>query len=181
MLTNKVTVTVCDFPQESSIASEAGVADFQDSYMLSSFEKEVEPLAVYLLMVNQTPTWVNSLLSVRNKMVRFVGLKDVGTLGGLKLEHYKNKESRVGMQLDIFTIAVSTPTEIILVLNDTHLDIKLSILIQKENNKNSISMSSIVKFHNIWGRLYMFAITPFHKRIVKRLLQNVAKAFSDKS
>jgi hypothetical protein len=176
MLANKMTVTECGFPQASSIASEAGLADFQDSHELSSFEKEVEPLAVYLLMVNQTPTWVNSLLSVRNKMARFVGLKDVGTLGGLKLEHYDNKENRVGMQLDIFTIATSTPKEMILVLNDKHLDIKLSILIQKENNKNSIFMSSIVKFHNIWGRLYMFVITPFHKRIVKRLLQNAVVA-----
>ena len=39
MLINKITVTECDFPQASSIASEADMADFQDSYVLSSFEK----------------------------------------------------------------------------------------------------------------------------------------------
>jgi hypothetical protein len=175
----KRVVMECDFPEESIIANEASIANFQDSYMLLSLEKNLDPLAVYLFMVNKVPYWVNSLLYLRNKMMHFVGLKDVGKLGGLKLDDYKDQENRLGAKLDIFTIAISTPIEVVLVLNDKHLDIKLSIMIRKEIDKNNIFVSTVVKFHNFWGKVYMSVITPFHKLIVKRLLQNMDAAFTD--
>ncbi len=62
-----------------------------------------------------------------------------------------------------------------LILNDKHLDIKMSILNRYDNNsqKNTVIISTLVYFNNFLGRFYMLIITPFHKIVVKRLLSNI--------
>lgn len=164
----------CSFPKESLLMSEAASAGFADSFVLAPAEKDLYLLEIYRLMVNNTPLWINTLLTLRNKIVKILGLTDVGKLGGIEKMPQENDKDIVGTKLDIFTIEYLSKNEMILMQNDKHLDIKLSILKCEDNNQASIIVSTIVNFHNSFGKMYMFIIKPFHKMIVKRLLSNIS-------
>ena len=163
-------VKECIFPKESMIAHEVVSSNFHDSYKISSIENNISPLEIYLAMVNNTPIWINLLLSLRNIMVQPFGLKDVGNLGGISFLDNVKTEHLVGTKLDIFIIESFNKNEMILQQKDKHLDIKLSILIHEDTD---IIVSTIVNFNNLLGKIYMFIIAPLHKIIVKRLMKNI--------
>ena len=169
------TVKGCEFPKQSKLANEALNANFHDSYQVYNVPDNIDVLDVYFLMVNNTPKWINNLLSLRNKTMLFVGVKDVGNLGGLNQIKYADRTNVVGAKLDIFVIDSFSKDEMILILNDKHLDIKMSILRIKESipNENCIAVSTLVVFNNLIGRFYMGLIRPFHEIIVKRLMKNI--------
>lgn len=174
MISKEPKIEASLFPVESYIAKEVAVADFHDSYkLLSSGKKKINPLEVYFLMVKRVPKWINFLLSLRNKIARLLGLKDVGNLGKTKKFLGQGGKNLVGHKLDFFIIATYSQNEMILILNDKHLDIKVSIFINESFEEKTIIFSTLVKFNNFCGKAYMFIITPFHKVIVKRLMRNI--------
>ncbi|MOA34437.1 hypothetical protein D3C78_1558100 [compost metagenome] len=59
--------------------------------------------------------------------------------------------------------------------NDRHLDFKVSLLAQQTGNTNSsITISTVVNYHNWFGKFYFFFVKPFHKRIVPVMLKKIA-------
>jgi len=45
-------------------------------------------------------------------------------------------------------------------------------------NMNNVYLTTIVKFHNIWGKLYFAPVKPFHKLIIKTLLENFSNTLN---
>ena len=115
-------INICAFPKKSIIAEEAITADFSDSYSTSIAETQMDPLEIYLLMVNKTPIWINRLLTLRNKIVKQLGLKDVGNLGSISHFNSVKKQNLIGTRLDIFTIESFSQDEMILIQKDKHLE-----------------------------------------------------------
>lgn len=146
------------FPTQSLILNKSYSSDYYDSFMTESSNNNLSPLEIYILMVNDIPNWINGLLTLRNKTVQLLGLKDVGRLGGMSLNDNFKNQKKVGDKLDIFHIELMTKNEMILSLNDKHLDIKLSILKAEDIGKVNIFVSTVVDYHNIFGHLYMFFI-----------------------
>ncbi|MCE2706180.1 MAG: DUF2867 domain-containing protein [Proteobacteria bacterium] len=175
-----ILIKKCKFPYQSILSADALNADFSDSYQLISVSNRLDVLDIYILMVNNTPKWINQLLFLRNKIMLLFGLKDVKHLGGLSQTKYENRSNLIGTKLDIFEISTYSRNEMTLILNDKHLDIKMSILNRYDNNsqKNTVIISTLVYFNNFLGRFYMLIITPFHKIVVKRLLSNILIDFS---
>jgi len=168
-----MSILECSFPNESLISNELKSADFHDSYQLLSLENDLDPLDIYLLMVSNTPQWINTLLSLRNKVVNVFGLIDVGRLGEINYAQLTNKNNLIGQKLDLFEIENFNKNEMVLILNDKHLDIKISILKKVNSSKFDVIVSTIVHFHNGFGKIYMALISPFHKIVVKRLMKNI--------
>lgn len=167
----------CIFPKESQLVIEAASAGFTDSFVVSPVVRELDLLEIYRLMVNNTPAWINTLLTLRNKIVKILGLTDVGNLGGIEKINHADIKNIIGKKLDIFTIEYLSKDEMILIQNDKHLNIKLSILKgEDDNSQSTITVSTIVNFNNFFGRTYMFIIKPFHKMVVKRLLRNISQS-----
>jgi hypothetical protein len=166
-------VKKCDFPNDSKIVNESIAAHFKDSYSVITVKNELDPLQIYLLMVNNTPVWINSLLSIRNKIVKLLGLKDVGQLGGVDYINHSDFDELTDAKLDLFTIESFSENEMILTLNDKHLNIKMAILKRKHTNKIEVIVSTIVNFNNKLGKIYMFIISPFHRLVIMRLMNNI--------
>ncbi len=166
-------VKKCDFPDDSKIVNESIASHFNDSYSVITVRNELDPLHLYLLMVNNTPVWVNSLLSIRNKIVKLLGLKDVGQLGKVDYINHSDAEELTDAKLDIFTIESFSENEMILKLNDRHLNIKMSILKRRHTDETEVIVSTIVTFNNKLGNVYMFIISPFHGLVMKRLMDNI--------
>ena len=55
--------------------------------------------------------------------------------------------------------------------NDKHLNFRTSVLIDRKEPLSHIYLTTIVKFNNIWGRLYFIPVKPFHRIIIKTLLK----------
>lgn len=172
----RIKAKACDFPIHSLIFDESRSANFKDSFAISTDHTELDVLEIYLRMVSNTPKWINALLSLRNNLVRFFGLKHVGNLVGKSPLDLINRDKLLGAKLDFFTIETLNNDEMILILKDNHLDIKLSVMKAGDIIKNQIFVSTVVNYNNLLGNIYMFFITPFHKIVVKRLMNNIIKS-----
>ena len=60
--------------------------------------------------------------------------------------------------------------EILISEDDKHLRFWIDIIKGSKDGTTDITMTTFVKFHNRWGRLYFAVIRPFHGRIVRAML-----------
>ncbi len=80
---------------------------------------------------------------------------------------------RVGDRLGIFTIFGSTPDELLLGIDDSHLDLRVSVL-KQGGARPSYIISTVVKVHNWLGRAYMLPVGRIHPLIVKTMMRRAA-------
>lgn len=90
-------------------------------------------------------------------------------------------ESRVTAMytaVNIFKVYSKGQTEIILGEDDKHLDFRLSLLFSEAAlpfAKLRLILSTVVHCHNRLGRLYIFAIAPFHRLLVRSSMRHAAR------
>ena len=137
--------------------------NFCDAFSARAPEKLLAIEAARKIMAS-APNWVLQLLALRNKLARLVGLK------GEPPEMPKSIEV-----LGMFPVVSQTPDCVVLGFNDKHLDFRIVIETKPGNGtQTDVSLATAVKWHNIWGRLYLAVIMPFHKLIVRTMLARVA-------
>lgn len=161
-------------PTESTINARLPGAFFYDCYAIAVPDTSRTALGHFLTAVANTPPWVNRLMTLRNRLVRLVGLKDLGGLGGFdpsKPESAYAPGDRVG----IFTLISNTDNETLLGDSDRHLDVVLSVFKHPPcaNGIPSISITTVVHVHNLLGWVYMLPVTPLHKLIAPAVLNRV--------
>jgi len=139
-------------PANSVILNGFKKVDYYDTYQIQKkTEKNVAEISREIL---QMPKWALLLFKLRNRIVGIFGLKTD-----------RNTEKPD----TFFTLIEKKENEIVMGEVDKHLDFKVSIL--KNNAENTISLTTIVHFNNIWGNIYFFPVKPFHKIILKAMLK----------
>ena len=73
-----------------------------------------------------------------------------------------------------FFIILKGKNHLISELKDKHLDFRFSILIRQEDSITKVSLTTIVKTNNIFGKVYFFLITPFHRLIIPNILKRLS-------
>lgn len=110
------------------------------------------------------PGWVRGLMALRNLLVRPFGLKgdpEAASAGA----------PRIGM----FPVLENSPTQCVLGFDDRHLDFRIVVETQVlPDTETAVRMMTLVKRHNLFGRVYLGVIMPFHKLIVATTLSGVA-------
>ena len=99
-------------PTGSPIAKRVAGSYFHDTYEVDVNDLERTALGHFLAAVSQTPAWVEVLMQLRNRIVGLVGLKNLGTLGGIdaaKPESSYKPGDRVG----VFTLQSNERHEVI--------------------------------------------------------------------
>jgi len=153
-----------EIPQGSVIAKVLTGCYFFDCYSFHTKQQPRKSLEIWIDHASNTPAWINFLMACRNKIVKSMGLKNLGHLGALDINK-SLEEYQVGDRVGIFTLFFLTDNEIILADSDKHLDVQVSVY--KENNESDlISISTVVHVHNYLGKLYMLFVKPIHKLIV---------------
>lgn len=163
----KKAVSTVNIPNESICKSFISKIDFQDSYCIKLSNPKISIETIYLNIFNYTPKWIDRLLKIRNKIVSIFGLKT--GLEGKKLSF--EKDIIVNNKIGLFIIYAVTDTEIIAGEVDKHLNFVVSVLKQE----NQVIVSTLVKYNNLFGKIYMTLIMPFHKLVVKSMLKNAVK------
>ncbi|WP_157314706.1 DUF2867 domain-containing protein [Chitinibacter sp. GC72] len=161
-------------PQDSAISATYHNADFADSHWVAVDPLPESALAAFVQMVQQTPAWVNAMMSLRNRIVKLLGLKDLGTLGDLE-QQKPLAEYRVGERLGIFTIVSIAQNELVLSDVDKHLRVQLAVQRIATSERRAIAITTVVHQHNWLGRVYMLFVGPMHKLIAPATLAKLGQ------
>lgn len=180
------TVRETEVPAGTVIHTRLLGADFFDAYTVADPRPGTSALQTWLEVVARTPRWTEHLLAVRNKLVRLVGLKGVGRLQDMHPPASGASPAdagsyRVGDQVGIFVIRHLSDTEVVMGQDDKHLDVQVSLTkhVGKSGAPAAIALSTVVHIHNTLGHAYMAVITPFHRRIVRVMMQRLVTSDHD--
>ena len=138
-------------------------ATFADAFSIDVADINIDAETAARLIMGATPVWIKTLLSLRNAIVRPLGLKGTD-------ETSKLASDRIGF----FPCLSRSPGRVVLGLNDKHLDFRLAVDATTINTgAKRITATTVVKPHNFFGRVYLTTIMPFHKLIVPAMLAQV--------
>lgn len=160
---------VCKYhvaPENSLINKDFGIIDYCDSYQIVKYTEEtIDNITTEIFSI---PNWADVLMRIRNPIVRFFGLRT-----GNKKDITKSPYYSVGSKAGYFTVIDRNENEIVMAEDDKHLNFRTSLMKKKNEQDHSIYLTTIVKFNNIWGRIYFLPVKPFHQIIVKSLLKRL--------
>ena len=160
-------------PEGSIISKDFGNYHYCDSYSIETQTNDsLDKIATDLF---KTPKWADALMGIRNTVARLVGLK----AGGYKRDNYISDYYPVGSRAVYFTVIDRNDDEIVMAEKDKHLDFRVSVLVNREVDKATISLTTLVKYNNGLGRLYFFPVKPFHRIIVVSLLKRLSRSVSN--
>jgi hypothetical protein len=162
-------------PAGCSLHARAQTASFADAFSTLVPRSDLTATELFIAIGRQTPAWINSLMNLRNSIVRQLGLKDLGTLAALPhtLVEPLQPDRRVG----IFTFVRSTPDELVVQDDDKHLTVQLALLKRNiDAEHDEITLCTVVHTHNTLGSLYMLPVGRVHKRIVPAVLAQAPTA-----
>lgn len=156
-------------PKESALHSWLAYADFYDAWSITLRKGALTPTEIFLRASRATPAWIGRLMALRNWIVRQIGLKDVGSMSdatGKAAQSY-----RIGDRLGIFTIMGLTANELLLGIDDSHLDVRVSVMRTAQCGAQQCVVSTVVRVHNWIGRVYMAPVGRIHPLVVKAMLR----------
>lgn len=137
-------------------------ANWADAYEIETSRNFSDMRSLAQQTIGDMPRWAKGLLWLRNIVVVPFGLKSDG------LHDAAHQTSCIG----IFPILHETDTQIVLGLDDRHLDFRIVVDRHKTAGKSRIRATTLVQRHNAFGRCYITLITPFHRLIVRSVLSN---------
>jgi hypothetical protein len=166
-------VTEVAVPQASKVSQGMKTIHFCDAYE-APLTRAVSAAEAYRAIFGQSPAWVKALMDVRGAAVRAFRLKHpTETQYRQAEESFKRPAPKVGERLGIFTLRSIEPQEVILGEDDSHLDFRVSVL---KTGEGAVTVSTAVQVNNLFGRIYITTIKPFHRLIVRSLIQNAVDA-----
>jgi hypothetical protein len=96
------------------------------------------------------PQWAAMLIDLRNRLVAPFGLKSAPATG--------------------FPVISERPDQVVMGFDDRHLDFRIIVTVAS----GVASVTTIVRRHNLGGRLYLAAIMPFHRLIARAFVAKIA-------
>jgi hypothetical protein len=148
-------------PDADSGAWLAG-AQFVDAYRVEFGGGGLDAREAAIRMFARPPRWVNALVNLRNLLVAPLGLRTSGA-----------GERTAGGMIGIFPVVSETPARLVAGFNDTHLDFRVLVDVAPAGAGQQVTATTLVRTHNRLGRIYLALIMPFHRLVVRRLLQQV--------
>jgi len=107
---------------------------------------------------------------IRDAISARFGVKRIGGFSGRQ-----DQAPKVGDKLDFFVAERIAPEILTLSERDRHLDVITCITTHNQR----LTITSSVKLHNGFGRLYMISVAPAHKLIVTTILRRIRRELED--
>jgi hypothetical protein len=168
-------VIECDVPSSSVLSRELiGNAYFHDAYRVPLARPELGIVDIFFALFGHTPLWMKLLLIARNAAAGLVG-SDVPTVGEIMKPTVRSKYC-VGEKIGPWPIFFIGDNEIVAGRDNKHMDFRLSVLKAIDGDAMSVVVSTICTVHNVFGKLYLFFVVPFHRHGVRSLMSNVVVA-----
>jgi len=160
-------------PRSDKILVSFGQANYEDSFCLILETKKIFDVDFIIFkIIKSLPNWFKILLNLRNTIARIFGLKTG------EIENIFDNSARLSIKqeqsIGDFFILLKLKKHLITELNDKHLDFRFSILISENEGITKVSLSTIVKLNNFFGKIYFFLVKPFHRLIIPNILKRLS-------
>jgi hypothetical protein len=143
-------------------------ANWADCYALRVHAPGLTAMDAARMAVGQFPVWVRSLMKFRNAVAGLFGLKS-------STHHSPDETEMIG----IFPVVSRTEKEVVLGFDDRHLDFRIVIDVSSHGDGGqTVRATTLVDRKILLGKIYIAVITPFHKLIVKEMLQGLGNRLS---
>ena len=119
-------------------------------------------------MFADPPRFASMLMSARNAVVRPLGLKAPDP------HRAANHTGCVG----IFPILSDTGQQMVLGLDDRHLDFRICVSVEPRDGGSDVVLSTLLRFNHLSGRIYLFCIKPFHHLLSRLMLRRALIALA---
>ena len=118
-----------------------------------------------------SPKWSKYLFKLRKLIFSIFRFKSIESN---KIQDINSLKIETGQYLGHFIVYHRTNSEVVIGKDDKHLDFRISIiLLDFHEDINEIIISTVVNYHNLYGRLYFAIVIPFHKLIIKSMLKSL--------
>ncbi len=164
-------------PSSSSILTVLKNVHFSDAYEASIARPSIDAQGAYAAIFGPKPGWILMLLKIRGVFANIAGLKhpEITEVGAIE-PNAGRRPYAIGDRVGLFGVQSISAKELILGVDDKHLNFRVSVLRSLQNDIEKVTISTVVELNNGLGRAYLFLIKPFHKLIVRSILQNALDA-----
>jgi hypothetical protein len=135
-------------------------AQFIDAYRVAINDTSLDARRAAQCMFERQPPWVEALVAMRNILVAPFGLKTSG----------EGEPAPCGI-IGLFPVLSETRDRLVAGFDDRHLDFRVVVDVAPCDLGQQITATTLVLTHNLLGRFYLAIILPFHRLIVRTLLQ----------
>jgi len=137
-------------------------AQFADSFAIV-VGRALTARAAAEKMFNRRRGWLTALLKTRDAAVKPFGLQTTDA---------KRPGTRM---IGIFPVISETPERLVAGFDDKHLDFRVVVDVVAEPAGTRVVATTLVLKHNLLGQVYLAAILPFHRLIVRSMLNGLAR------
>jgi uncharacterized protein DUF2867 len=168
-------VIECDVPSGSMLDRDLiAISYFHDSYRTPLTHPELGIVDIFFALFGHEPLWMKVALIARNAAARLAGL-EAPTFAQIMTPEVRAKYS-VGEKIGPWPIFFLGDNEIVAGRNNKHLDFRVSVLKVVDVDGPSVVVTTVCSVHNLFGKIYLFFIVPFHRKGVQLLMLNAAMA-----
>lgn len=142
------------------------VADWADAWETTVARNYTNARAAAEAIVSAFPWWSWPLLALRRILVVPFGLKN----------SQSGVADHVGDRIGFFPVVYSAEHQLVAGLDDRHLDFRIIVDMKDAERAQAIRLTTLIARHNIGGRIYLAAVLPFHRAIIRSALSRLALA-----
>jgi uncharacterized protein DUF2867 len=170
-----MSIVECDIPASSMLDPDfIERSYFRDSYRASLTIAELGIVDVFFAVFGHKPLAIKLLLIARNAVAGMFGLEVPDIAEIMKPE--VRQLYRVGDKIGPWPIFYIGDNEIVAGRNNKHIDFRLSVLKAKDSGASNVVVSTVCTVHNLFGKIYLFFVVPFHRKGVQLLMSNAVAA-----
>lgn len=156
-------------PEGGLAASTFPGVDYADAYAVG-LPPGVSARSFAQAVFASSPRWVTMLMALRNAVVRPLGL--IATRSALEHAAAANGS---GERIGIFPVLAVAEDEVLLGLDDRHLDFRISVRTLDDGGERLGVVTTLVRFHGVLGRAYFVPVRPAHRLIVPAMLRGAER------
>jgi hypothetical protein len=138
-------------------------AQFADAFRITVDGNALDARRAAEKMLGHAPRWIETLIRLRNRAVAPFGLKR-------PLPGAPHAADTIGR----FPVVSETPHRLVAGFDDKHLDFRVVVDVEAAGQGQSVTATTLVLTHNLFGRCYLAIILPFHRLIARTMLRQVA-------
>lgn len=150
-------------PTPTRAAQNCGLVriDFSDAYQGHVTVPDLTAIQVARAIFENPPRFAIVLMTLRNKIVQPFGLKTSNQFNPARTNH---------QMVGIFPLVSESPEEVIIGGDDKHLDFRIHVSVHEDESGCELTLSTLVSVNNMFGKMYLFAIMPFHRMLSRHML-----------
>ncbi len=139
-------------------------AQFADAFSISTETTDLTARDAATRMLSHSAPWVVALTRLRDLIVAPFGLKTAHSARRADID-----------KIGLFPVLTETPQRLVAGFNDNHLDFRVVVDVAPDGAGQRVTATTVVLMHNWFGRIYLTVIKPFHRMVVRSMLQQVAR------